>query len=145
VLRFSDRQHDSHQTARGDSLHGTTMSNLASQYLGDVVAVFDNRFSSHKLSLTMNRDERRRLDYALGRQKRPRTLRCRWCKTKIEIKPRGRVAEFCSQTCRQRAYEQRKWTRPVAIEAVAGDLATTKVREAIRAEAWSLLSGSAEQ
>src|SRR5690349_13404778 len=87
----------------------------------------------------MNRDERQRLDYALGRRKRPRTLHCRWCKTKIEIKPRGRVAEFCSQTCRQRAYEQWKWARPTAVELIARDLATAKVREAIRAELWTLL------
>jgi hypothetical protein len=89
--------------------------------------------------LTMNRDEPQRLDYALGRRKRPRTLRCRWCNTKIEIKPRGRVAEFCSQTCRQRAYEQRKWARPAPVELLARDLATAKFREAVRAELWSLL------
>jgi hypothetical protein len=139
VPRFKDRQHEAHQTARGDALHRPAMSNLASQYLGDVVAVLDNRFSSHKLSLTMNRDERQRLDYALGRRKRPRTLRCRWCNSKIEIESRGRVPEFCSQSCRQRAYEQRKWARPAAVELVARDLATAKVREAIRAEAWNLL------
>ena len=71
--------------------------------------------------------------------KRPRTLRCRWCNSKIEIKPRGRVPEFCSQTCRQRAYEQRKWARPAAVEMVARDLATAKVREVVRSEAWHLL------
>jgi hypothetical protein len=83
-------------------------------------------------SLTMNRDDRRRLDYALGRRKRPRTLRCRWCNSKIEIKPRGRVPEFCSQTCRQRAYEQRKWARPATVEMVARDLAQGSERRSVQ-------------
>ena len=101
--------------------------------------VLDKGIPSGVWSVTMNRDERRRLDYALGRRKRLRTLRCHRCNTKIEIKPRGRTPDFCSQTCRQRAYEQRKWARPAAVESLARDLATAKVREAIRAEVWSLL------
>ena len=58
---------------------------------------------------------------------------------RLKFKSRGRVAEFCSQTCRQPGYEQRKWARPAAIEVVAQHLAAAKVREAIRAEVWSLL------
>lgn len=100
------------------------------------VAIFS---TAHSVTDIVTDDGRRRLDYALGRGKRPRTLHCRWCKTKIEIKSRGRVAEFCSQTCRQPGYEQRKWARPAAIEVVAQHLAAAKVREAIRAEVWSLL------
>jgi hypothetical protein len=51
-----------------------------------------------------------------------------------EIKPRGRVPEFYSQTCRQRAYEKRKWAPPAAVELVARELAPPKVQAVIRAE-----------
>jgi hypothetical protein len=43
------------------------------------------------------------------------TVRCVRCKTKIKIKGRGRVPKFCSPTCRQLTYEQRKWQRPTPV------------------------------
>jgi hypothetical protein len=95
--------------------------------------------SSQISSLTKKSDERRRIDYTLGRCDRPRTLRCRRCNAMIKVNPHGRIPEFCSQTCRQRAYEKRKWARPAAIEIVARDLATTKLRAAIRAETLSVM------
>ena len=47
--------------------------------------------------------------------------------------PRGRVPVFCSATCRQRAYEQRRHGRPALVELLARDLATVKVKDIIRA------------
>jgi hypothetical protein len=39
---------------------------------------------------------------------------------------------FCSRSCRQRAYEQRKWSRPQPVELLARDIATVQVRAFIR-------------
>ncbi|MCS4489362.1 hypothetical protein N7326_00290 [Corynebacterium sp. ES2794-CONJ1] len=36
-----------------------------------------------------------------------RALACQWCGTEIEKPLRGRPRKYCSQSCRQRAYEQR--------------------------------------
>ena len=68
------------------------------------------------------------LAYIMGRGPRPKTLRCERCKKKMKIQPRGRVRVFCSKTCRQRAYERRKWSRSTPIEAMALDLANNKLR-----------------
>src|SRR6516164_4457952 len=70
--------------------------------------------------------------------KRPRTLRCVWCKAKIKVKPQGRLPLFCSHSCRQRAYERAKWGQPHLV-ALCKDLATTELRRAIREEAWAML------
>jgi hypothetical protein len=48
--------------------------------------------------------------------------------------------DFCSHTCRQRAYEQVKWQRPGALVALEQDLATVRVRDAIRAEVRAVLA-----
>jgi hypothetical protein len=71
--------------------------------------------------------------------KRPRTRKCALCREPFYVKPRGRVAAFCSTSCKQRAYEQRKWKRPHAVEALAQDVATMKVRAYVRAEIWAVL------
>jgi hypothetical protein len=85
------------------------------------------------------RDELRRSSYRLGWSKRPRTLRCQWCKAKMKVALSGRLPAFCCQTCRQRAYERRKWSRPHAVEALAKDIATARVRTVIRQEIWAAL------
>ena len=72
-------------------------------------------------------------------RRRPKTARCERCKTKIKIKGRGRVPKFCSPTCRQLAYEKRKWQRPTPVELLAQDIATARVRDFIRAEVWTAL------
>ncbi|MDO4609312.1 hypothetical protein [Corynebacterium sp.] len=36
---------------------------------------------------------------------------CEWCGTEFEDSPRGRSRKYCSQSCRQRAYEARKGIR----------------------------------
>src|SRR5690349_4007484 len=88
--------------------------------------------------------DNRRLDYTLKKRhgtkaKRPKTLRCLWCKEKLTVKPRGRLADYCSASCRQAAYVKRKYQRPRAVEALATDLAHRKVREWLRREIWLLL------
>src|SRR5215468_4430633 len=75
-------------------------------------------------------------------RQRPKSRRCARCKTKIKIKGRGRVPKFCSPTCRQLAYEQRRWGRPTPVELLARDLATIRVRDFIRAEIWSVLQAT---
>jgi predicted nucleic acid-binding Zn ribbon protein len=74
----------------------------------------------------------------LGRR-RPKTARCSRCKTKIKINGRGRVPKFCSPTCRQLAYQQRKWQRPTAVQMLAEDIDTVRIRNIIRAEVWTAL------
>ena len=71
--------------------------------------------------------------------KRPKTRKCAWCKKSFKVKPRGRAADFCSNSCRQRSYERRKWQRPQLVEAWARDIATVQVRDFIRGEIWTLL------
>src|SRR5215471_13444155 len=89
------------------------------------------------------RVDHRRLSYALDKAhgrpaKRPRTLRCDWCKAKIKVKPQGRLPRFCSPSHRQRAYERAKWGRPHLV-ALRSDLASVAMRTAIREEAWAML------
>src|SRR6516164_8745589 len=72
-------------------------------------------------------------------QQRPKSRRCARCKSKIKIKGRGRIPKFCSPTCRQLAYEQRRWQRPTPVELLAKDICTIQVRDFIRAEIWSAL------
>jgi hypothetical protein len=57
----------------------------------------------------------------------------------MKVAPRGRLPSFCCQTCRQRDYERRKWTRPHAVELLARDLGTAKVRSEIQREVWAAL------
>ncbi len=71
--------------------------------------------------------------------KREKTHRCDRCKTKFKVPLRGRVPRFCSRSCRQRAYEKRKWRRPTELELLARDIDSVRVRNAIRTEVWSVL------
>jgi len=54
----------------------------------------------------------------VGRRKQ----RCRWCRQFFKPKAGGRPPLFCSASCRQRAYEKRKWTPYSASDALARDL-----------------------
>jgi hypothetical protein len=80
---------------------------------------------------------KRHIAFLMGRGSRPKTQRCAWCNKKMCVQARGRIPMFCSPTCRQRAYEKRKWSRPSVIEALAQDLATLEghaiIREAVLA------------
>jgi len=87
----------------------------------------------------MNRDLNRRRRYLAGIAKRPKTLHCQWCQAKLPVKPRGRLPRFCCQTCRQRAYERRKWSRPTLVQAAVQDLAQAQLTAVVRAEIWSFL------
>jgi hypothetical protein len=71
---------------------------------------------------------------------RPRkTARCPVCKERFKISPRGRPRTFCGRSCRQRAYEQRKWSRPHLVELLARDIASARVRDFIREQVRELL------
>src|SRR5271167_3795817 len=71
--------------------------------------------------------------------KRPKTQRCLKCKAKIKLKPRGRRPKYCSQSCRQRIYERRRWQRPAPVEALARDIAHIKVQDALMRAAVRVL------
>jgi hypothetical protein len=87
--------------------------------------------------------DNRRYDYTFrklhgAKVKRPKTLRCIWCKEKIAVKPQGRLPAYCSHSCRQRAYERAKWQQPHLL-ALHKDLKRLAIRAEIRKEAMELL------
>jgi hypothetical protein len=53
---------------------------------------------------------------------KPQRRRCQWCRKPLKSKPRGRPQLFCGPSCRQRAYEKRKWTPYTALDALSRDL-----------------------
>jgi hypothetical protein len=83
--------------------------------------------------------DQRRLRFELGQIKRPKTLRCEWCRARFKLPDRGRLPRFCSHTCRQRAYEKRKWGRPRAVEALAQDIAEGRLQGYVRSEIRRML------
>ena len=70
-------------------------------------------------------------------KRRPRTVRCKGCKEKIKVKSKGRVPTYCGQACKQLAYLKRRIDGPTLL--MARDIATAKVRDAIRQEIWAVL------
>ena len=66
---------------------------------------------------------------------RRRSLRCPVCKKRFKVNSRGRPPTFCSRSCRQRAYEQRRWSRPHPVELLARDIDTARVRDFM----WQML------
>jgi hypothetical protein len=72
-----------------------------------------------------------------GRRRRPRTTRCKRCKTQIKVKNRGPVPQYCSQACKQEAYLRRRFRSP--LELVARDLASIEVRDVIRTTIMDIL------
>src|ERR1700752_4239898 len=70
-------------------------------------------------------------------QRRPRGVRCRHCKAAIKVAPRGPLPLYCCDSCRQLAYQKRRYTGPM--ELLAQDIATMPVREVIRREVWDIL------
>jgi hypothetical protein len=75
----------------------------------------------------------------MGRAKRPKTVRCRWCRKRFKVLVRGRLPDYCSDSCRQRAYQKRKWRDETPVVLLAKDLAHIRVREWLRKEIWDLL------
>jgi hypothetical protein len=80
--------------------------------------------------------DHRRTDYRFkklhgAKVKRPKTLRCLWCKEKIAVKPQGRLPAYCSHSCRQRAYERAKW-QPPHLLALSKDLKRVAIQAEIR-------------
>ena len=75
-------------------------------------------------------------------KRRPRTVRCQRCKTKVKVPAKGRIPKFCSRNCRQRTYERNRALGPMMVMSrLAHDLDTVRVRDAIRAEVWAVLRG----
>jgi hypothetical protein len=99
--------------------------------------------SLHLSSRDEMKTDHRRTRYTVAKahgvpKKRPRTLRCLWCKEKIKVKPQGRLPLFCSASCRQRAYEQSKWNQPHLV-ALRRDLVSLALHKLIREEHLELL------
>jgi hypothetical protein len=84
-------------------------------------------------------DSTRRIRFLMGRAKRPRTIRCQCCRKSFKVPIRGRLPNYCSASCRQRAYQKRKWRGEGPFAVLAEDLAHIRVREWLRKEIWSLL------
>lgn len=43
-----------------------------------------------------------------GKTRRPTTVSCTWCGSQTTVLPVGRVPSWCSNSCRHRAWEQRR-------------------------------------
>jgi hypothetical protein len=54
--------------------------------------------------------------------------RCGWCREFFKTKARGRPALYCGASCRQRAYEKRKWSPHMLEHALARDLLPAATR-----------------
>jgi hypothetical protein len=48
-------------------------------------------------------------------RRRPRTQPCRWCGREVDDAGLGRRRQYCRQSCRQRAYEQRAQVRGTSL------------------------------
>jgi hypothetical protein len=70
-------------------------------------------------------------------RRRPKTVRCRRCRAKVLVKRKGPLPLYCSDTCRQMAYQKRRYQGPM--ELVAQDIATNRVRAVIRGMSRSML------
>jgi hypothetical protein len=55
------------------------------------------------------------------------------------LKSRGRPPTLGGRSCRQRAYEQRKWSRPHPVELLARNIDTARVRDCIRQQVREVL------
>jgi len=46
--------------------------------------------------------------FSTGKTRRPTTVSCTWCGSQTTVLPVGRVPSWCSNSCRHRAWEQRR-------------------------------------
>jgi hypothetical protein len=65
------------------------------------------------------------------RARRPRSIKCRRCKTKMKTKPRGPLPTFC-RSCRQRHYEEGRTGHIQTV--LTQEINRLKVQQIIRAE-----------
>ena len=56
---------------------------------------------------------------ATDKARRTVIANCQWCGREMEVNAQGRRRKFCSQACRQRAYEKRSGTRPGASRVIS--------------------------
>jgi hypothetical protein len=94
---------------------------LRSLFVIDLISDGNHLFEAHPMARSAARLRRR-------------SVRCPVCKKRFKVNPRGRPPTFCSRSCRQRAYEQRRWSRPHPIELLARGIDTARVRDVIRQE-----------
>jgi hypothetical protein len=73
-----------------------------------------------------------RISFLGRRGKRPKTLRCFHCKGKFSVEGRGRLPRFCSHSCRQRAYDQRKRRGSGSVAALFADLRDNQLKARLR-------------
>lgn len=75
-----------------------------------------SRQGAHRSGLERERTRRARSETtpaatdaaALPTSRREAALRCAWCGGAIDVRPVGRIPKWCSASCRQRAWEQRR-------------------------------------
>ena len=74
-------------------------------------------------------------------KRRPRTVRCRRCKSQNQSQPKGWVPIFCGRNCRQRADEHNLALRPTLTpdKHARARPRHGRVRNAIRAEILAIL------
>ncbi len=61
--------------------------------------------------------------------RRPRSQPCRWCGREVADAELGRRRQYCRQSCRQRAYEQRALVKGTALPADAVVLSADEAAE----------------
>ena len=75
-------------------------------------------------------------------KKRPRKLRCANCKKFFVVPKRGRPPLYCSGSCRQLAYQKRRWRLPTLMDALNKDLADVAKRRVKTETLASLLDST---
>jgi hypothetical protein len=98
------------------------MAGLALRFVIDLISDGNHPFEAHPMARSPARLRRR-------------SVRCPVCKKRFKVNSRGRPPTFCSRSCRQRAYEQRRWSRPHPVELLARDIDTARVRDFM----WQML------
>ena len=89
------------------------------------------------------RERERRVQQSLARDavplpaptRREAATTCAWCNGPIKVQPVGRIPKWCSQTCRKRAWEQRR--------AAASGLAAVTVVERVIVAPVAIAKGPA--
>ncbi|MGI9125991.1 MAG: hypothetical protein ACR2JM_14725 [Mycobacterium sp.] len=67
--------------------------------------------------------------YARGVTRRTRPQPCRWCGREVADAGMGRRRQYCRQSCRQRAYEQRALVKGTSVPADAVVLSADEASE----------------
>jgi hypothetical protein len=82
------------------------------------------------LFVTYDKNKKKHVD--MRRQRRPQTKKCKRCGKPIKVAIKGRVPTYCGQSCKQQAYQRRRFRGPMLL--LEQDIATMKVQAIIRRE-----------